>query len=328
MAGSLMASKHFRVILSAARVGDAGAGQPQDGGPSFLRFPPEIRNRIYHLLFDLDGAIIDYDSQRHHRSGQFLRTCHEVFIEGAPILWGTGTWRITIKNTGGPGYARHDNSMKYAWQLEPAVTYGWQTSRPGRSIQGYGRRCAKRFSLDIEFTEHYDINLIRSGIRRAYDLLNDSAEIEHLAVSLDNRGNWDRSWDPHAMGYYDTGDATEVDRFLEIWLGRLRNVKNATFKGISSDCAEVLIQEWQSTDPVDPLPAMYTTLERYVKDMKVCKSYLRSALVATEKADYAGFVDLRDQLVKQMQAHVEQMVTGIYRNDPTDWRLVEDKYGV
>jgi hypothetical protein len=60
--------------------------------PAFLTLPPEIRTKIYRLLFCLDDPIFTYVNL----SAAFLRTCRQILSESRPILYGENIFEMQI----------------------------------------------------------------------------------------------------------------------------------------------------------------------------------------------------------------------------------------
>ena len=70
----------------------------------FLSLPSELRNQVYRLVF-CHADIIRYtkpdsdDNGTVKLSGQFLRTCRQIYNEGLSILYGDNTFHIVIPPT-------------------------------------------------------------------------------------------------------------------------------------------------------------------------------------------------------------------------------------
>ncbi|OCL13383.1 hypothetical protein AOQ84DRAFT_111179 [Glonium stellatum] len=58
----------------------------------FLTLPPELRNKIYRLLFIAKQDLIFYFPDNFCLSSAFLRTCNQVHEEGRSILYGENTF--------------------------------------------------------------------------------------------------------------------------------------------------------------------------------------------------------------------------------------------
>ena len=86
-------SMHCKVAISATYRNATSSGQ--NGAianmTGFLSFSGEIRNRVYGFLFCPPGAANTVDFLQRlgfERSGQFLRTCKQVQLEGSGLLYG------------------------------------------------------------------------------------------------------------------------------------------------------------------------------------------------------------------------------------------------
>ncbi len=72
--------------------GDNNSGAIVQG---FLKLPPEVRNKIYDLLF-LSKHPVDFTAnQNHSHSAQFLSTCKTVYNEGRAVLYGNNSFHFT-----------------------------------------------------------------------------------------------------------------------------------------------------------------------------------------------------------------------------------------
>ncbi|KAF2012346.1 hypothetical protein BU24DRAFT_353309 [Aaosphaeria arxii CBS 175.79] len=65
------------------------------GAKSFDKIPPEIRNKIYQLLFKADNDLDIASPSNFCRSGQFLRTCKLIHSEGCSVLYGENTFALS-----------------------------------------------------------------------------------------------------------------------------------------------------------------------------------------------------------------------------------------
>lgn len=63
----------------------------------FLDLPPELRNEVYALHFDLAGRVIDLDVdnyKRIHKKMAIFRTCRAIYSEASRFFYSTHTFRI------------------------------------------------------------------------------------------------------------------------------------------------------------------------------------------------------------------------------------------
>ena len=65
----------------------------------FLSLPPELRNKVYRLIFVADTDLRWGSPTNFCRSGQFLSTCRTVYSEGCSILYGENTFHFERNRT-------------------------------------------------------------------------------------------------------------------------------------------------------------------------------------------------------------------------------------
>lgn len=65
----------------------------------FLSLPPELRNKVYRLIFVADTDLRWGNPTNFCRSGQFLSTCRTVYSEGCSILYGENTFHFERNRT-------------------------------------------------------------------------------------------------------------------------------------------------------------------------------------------------------------------------------------
>ena len=68
------------------------APAPNHGGTGFLTLPPELRNKVYRLLFIARKDLVFYFPSNFCLSSAFLRTCRQIHEEGCGILYGENTF--------------------------------------------------------------------------------------------------------------------------------------------------------------------------------------------------------------------------------------------
>ena len=61
-------------------------------GTGFLTLPPELRNKVYRLLFIAKKDLVFYFPDNFCLSSAFLRTCRQIHEEGRSILYGENTF--------------------------------------------------------------------------------------------------------------------------------------------------------------------------------------------------------------------------------------------
>ena len=86
----------------------------------FLRLPPELRNKIYRLVFKRDDsfqipACKPWGDRSLCQSGQFLSTCKMVHNEGCSILYGENSF----------AFERHEDTRSHFYEHE-AKEVGYQ----------------------------------------------------------------------------------------------------------------------------------------------------------------------------------------------------------
>ncbi len=62
-------------------------------GLGFQSLPPELRNKVYRLLF-VGGYVVLHDKRDLSRSSSFLRTCRQVHEEGRTVLYGENNFKL------------------------------------------------------------------------------------------------------------------------------------------------------------------------------------------------------------------------------------------
>ncbi|KAF2495621.1 hypothetical protein BU16DRAFT_394462 [Lophium mytilinum] len=73
------------------RPAKVAAGTHRPSATGFLKLPPELRNKIYKLLF-VSQSELRFNNPQFSLSSAFLRTCKQVHDEGRSILYGEGTF--------------------------------------------------------------------------------------------------------------------------------------------------------------------------------------------------------------------------------------------
>jgi len=82
--------------------------------PSFDILPPELRLRVYRLLFTTKGWTIVGNRQDFSRSAQLLRTCKLVHSEGRAVLYGENKFQFRREhNIRGQFFERQWNDIGY-----------------------------------------------------------------------------------------------------------------------------------------------------------------------------------------------------------------------
>ncbi|KAI9797840.1 MAG: hypothetical protein M1835_006362 [Candelina submexicana] len=79
--------------LSSLPPATAAQSAPQTTGLGFQCLPPELRNKVYRLLFVGDRVLL-HDKRDLSRSASFLRTCRQVYEEGRTVLYGENIFKL------------------------------------------------------------------------------------------------------------------------------------------------------------------------------------------------------------------------------------------
>ena len=165
-----------------------GVDGPAHGGFPFLQLPPEIRNRIYHLIFVKPGYIGSegtltrafYSDAAKWRNLAFASSCRQVYIESADIFYARNGFeffyiRPFLEFLEAIGYKRRKlltkikfhhtkgtpfivlRYLKSCKNLEELEIYAKCFKKTTKSWWEYQMKNAKRFFLDshssIEFGE-------------------------------------------------------------------------------------------------------------------------------------------------------------------------------
>lgn len=72
---------------------------PAHDGTGFLTLPPELRNKVYRLLFTAKKDLIFNFPKNFCLSSTFLRTCRQIHEEGCGILYGKTPLFLSATNT-------------------------------------------------------------------------------------------------------------------------------------------------------------------------------------------------------------------------------------
>ncbi|KAK0719325.1 hypothetical protein B0H67DRAFT_551711 [Lasiosphaeris hirsuta] len=142
--------------------------------PSFLRFPPEIRNRIYRLLLVRNG-VIRARAIGAALSSQLLYTCRQVLSEAHPILYGENTWELVITS------AHHPNRSPLYGLI--CLKRNSQEIPPGElGLLDSQFRLLRRFNILVQHWTMQDVDLIRHGARLALDILAKAPQVDYLCL--------------------------------------------------------------------------------------------------------------------------------------------------
>ncbi|KAF2807794.1 uncharacterized protein BDZ99DRAFT_464706 [Mytilinidion resinicola] len=163
------AKRHRKTTQSMTkRPAKHSAGTHQPNATGFLKLPPELRNKIYGLLFVSQNEL-RFSNPQFSLSSAFLRTCKQVHDEGRTVLYGESTFV----------FERNRNSRSPFWD-PVAKEIGYKDMRRFLTMIGDNLALLRQIRVVFEDATPSSLPYVRSQEERRF--IHDEHLIECLRI--------------------------------------------------------------------------------------------------------------------------------------------------